>query len=131
MKLLLLCGSGISTGVLASLVRHYASDGDEIEAAPADAARPALTAPDVVLVAPYMRHRINEIRTECEKEGIFCDLIHTELYEGMDGEGILKQARYIFGRGKRQEEENGYQIILQQRSVNGNIDQKDEKLCRQ
>lgn len=105
MKILLVCANGASTGVLVEKMRHFSAEhevlktkGITIEAVSFDSLRKFLDAHpvEVVLVAPQIRFKEEEVKEICEKKNIKAGVINTSDYGRMNAPAVLKFAIDLF-----------------------------------
>lgn len=96
MKILVICGGGISTNILVSNMKYYADKEDVIKATSINNALKIIQDYDIVLVAPQISFYYDNIKEECEKYNVSCLLLDMKDYGGMDGEAIINLARDLF-----------------------------------
>lgn len=105
MNILLVCANGASTGVLVEKMKSFASNHEKlktkeinIEAVACEALRNYLSShdTDVVLIAPQIRFKEEEIKEVCESHSIKVKLIDTRDYGRMDAAAVLKTAIKIY-----------------------------------
>lgn len=106
MKILVMCGGGISTNILAYQMKNYASNDDVIKAVSMSNGMRIIKDYDIVFVAPQILFQYDMIEEKCTEYGVACQLIDDDTYGSMDGETIMKLAREIIGndnnKGERQ-----------------------------
>lgn len=96
MDILLICVCGMSTSMLAEKMKQAAAEIDyevNIEANVADNVEDIVPEYDVVLLAPQVSHKEEEVEMVIEQyENIKLGLIDSLAYGQLDGEKVLKQA---------------------------------------
>jgi len=95
MKILVICSGGMSTSMLVTSMKK-AADSKKISVTIESGAVSGLSKMidncDVIMVAPQVRHRIDEIKSIADKNNKFVVIIKPEVYGLINGEGALKQA---------------------------------------
>jgi PTS system cellobiose-specific IIB component len=94
-KILIICGSGASSGFIAQNIRKAAkSKGLEIsvKAVSDTELEDYLPDYDLVLVGPHLKHRMVEIRKIVEPYHIEANIIDQKHYATLDGASILDEA---------------------------------------
>lgn len=101
MKILVICSGGMSTSLLVSKMKKIAQEQKEeiiIESGSVSDLSKNAAGCDVIMVAPQVRHRINEIKEITDKYNKATLLIEPQIYGLVDGKGALKQAIDAFKR---------------------------------
>ena len=96
---LLVCGSGASSGFLAANIRKAAANRDlpiAIIARSEDALEDYLKEIDCLMVGPHMANMYEELVHECEGYPIKVQIIDRTVYSHLDGEGALNQILALF-----------------------------------
>lgn len=105
MNILLVCANGASTGVLVEKMKSFANNHEKlknkeinIDAVSCEALRNYLSShdTDVVLIAPQIRFKEEEIKEVCESHSIKVKLIDTRDYGRMDAAAVLKTAIKLY-----------------------------------
>ena len=94
-KILIICGSGASSGFIAQNIRKAAkSKGLEIsvKAVSDTELDDYLPGYDLVLVGPHLKHRMVDIEKIVEPYNIKAKMIDQKSYATLDGAGILEDA---------------------------------------
>lgn len=98
-RLLLVCGAGMSSSLLVKYTQAAAKElGEEMEvwAVPRGLASQQLGKCDVCLVGPQIRFEIKGIRKELPD--IPVEMIEMKSYGTMNGKAIIKQAKELLGK---------------------------------
>lgn len=98
-RLLLVCGAGMSSSLLVKFTQEAAKElGEEMEvwAVPRGLAAQQAGKCDVCLVGPQIRFEIKGIRKELPD--IPVEMIEMKSYGTMNGKAIIKQAKELLGR---------------------------------
>ncbi len=99
MRLLLVCGAGMSSSLLVKFVKEAAVElGEDIEvwAVPRGLAPQQAGKCDVCLVGPQIRFEIKGIRKELPDVPV--EMIEMKSYGTMNGKAIIKQAKDLLNR---------------------------------
>lgn len=99
-KILLACGSGMSTSLLVTKMEaHAKSIGEEakIWAVGQDQAKREMPEADVVLIGPQMSFLKEEFQKEANQYGIKVDVIDMMAYGMADGQKAYEQACKLMG----------------------------------
>ncbi len=98
-KILLACGSGCSSGFIASAMRKSAKK-KKIEAevkAVGDSEILSLAGQyDILMIGPHIRYRLEEFQKLLGPQNITVHVIDEKKYGALDGEGILEDALALF-----------------------------------
>lgn len=96
MRILLVCGGGFSTSLLAESVNEALENADDyIEARPISDVKKIIDNFDIVLVAPQAKYKMNEIKAIADEHGKKADLIDRKLISTMNGKKIIEQVKKI------------------------------------
>lgn len=95
-RLLIVCGEGISSGFIVNRIQKYADKDDIIKALPITMLRENIEQFDVILVAPHLRHKTMIVEKMCDLHHKAYGVIEASTYGKMDGVVILKQAKELF-----------------------------------
>ena len=93
MKLVLCCGSGASSGFMATSIKKAAKKKEmdiEVFARSESLIENFLDGTDLVLIAPHLKAEVDELAKKCTP--VPCMLIDNRSYGMLDGEGVLNQA---------------------------------------
>jgi PTS system cellobiose-specific IIB component len=102
MKILVICSGGMSTSMLVKSMTKAAEGMNEhitVESGSVSGLINLIDKSDLVMVAPQVRHRLEEIRNTANKYSKPVILIEPQLYGLIDGKGVLKQALSLFPGG--------------------------------
>ncbi|MEQ8222256.1 MAG: PTS sugar transporter subunit IIB [Candidatus Eremiobacterota bacterium] len=101
MKILVICSGGMSTSMLVKAMVKAAEGMNEdisVESGSVSGLISIIDKSDLIMVAPQVRHRLEEIRNIADKYSKPVTLIEPQLYGLIDGKGVLKQALAIAGK---------------------------------
>ena len=99
MKVLFVCSGGMSSAIVVNaLKKAAANEGIEMEVLAIGSVE--LDAElendwDIVMIAPQIRHRYNDLLKITEEKGIPCGLIATKSYSPLGGKDILVQVKEL------------------------------------
>jgi len=96
---LLVCGSGASSGFLAANIRKAAANRDlpiEIIARSESALEDYLNEIDCLMIGPHMANMYEELQKMCENHPIKVAVIDRAIYSRLNGEGALNQILSLF-----------------------------------
>lgn len=91
-KVLLVCGTGASSGFMAANARKAAKKLNldmEIKAQSESEIEDYLNEIDVLLVAPHLKYMIDEVKSEAEAAGVKIAIIPQKVYGSLDGPGLV------------------------------------------
>ncbi len=94
MYILLVCGSGASSGFLAQNMRKAAKKkGVEvtIKAVSDTQIEDYLKEIDILLIGPHLKHRFAEIESQVVPHGVIAMLVNQDSYAVLDGEAVLNE----------------------------------------
>lgn len=94
-RLLIVCGEGISSSFIVNRIQQYADQDDVIKALPITMLRENIEQYDVILVAPHLRHKSMIVEKMCKLHYKTYGVIEASVYGKMDGVAILKQAKEL------------------------------------
>lgn len=100
MKILLVCGQGMSTSLLVQAMYMYAREGDYIESTSFEELPSVIDEYDVLLASPQIRFRIPVIERMIKPRTQIVGLMDMKAYGKLDGETIYKQAEELFKKIK-------------------------------
>ena len=92
MKILLICGGGITTSIMVCMMENESNGQESIEAKSYGAFMKDEKDYDVVLVAPQIKFYFESISKICQENDISVGCIPTEVYGKMDGKKVLELA---------------------------------------
>ncbi|MEQ8191647.1 MAG: PTS sugar transporter subunit IIB [Candidatus Eremiobacterota bacterium] len=101
MKILVICSGGMSTSLLVKAMVKAAEGMNEnitVDSGSVSGLINMIDKSDLIMVAPQVRHRLEEIRNMAEKYSKPVALIEPMLYGLVDGKGVLKQALELTGK---------------------------------
>ena len=96
MRVLLVCGQGMSTCLLVQTMYLYADEGDYIESSSFEELVGVIGDYDVVLVSPQIRYRMPVIERMMTLRTQIVGLIDMKAYGKLDGQKIYNQAKELF-----------------------------------
>lgn len=94
-NVLLVCGSGASSGFMAAAARKAAKkEKSEIvfKARSDSELSEFLKGQDLLLIAPHLKYIKDDLSDEAEKAGVKIAIIPQDVYGALDGQGLLKFA---------------------------------------
>ncbi len=95
MKILIVCGAGVSSTFVALRIRRTAVDRDldlEVSAGSESDLPDALDGVDVLLVGPHLAARFDEFTAQAERAGAGCALLPNTIFTERDGNEALDAA---------------------------------------
>lgn len=110
MKILIVCGAGISTSIMAAMMEDFVSDQDKIIATSYDRMNRYIDDVDVLLVAPQIKNLYYHIEEKCNEENVGCVLLSNELYGHLDGQKAVEIAKSLYK--EREEKSHKFKILL-------------------
>lgn len=100
LRILLVCGQGMSTSLLVQGMYLYAHEGDYIESTSFEELTGVIDEYDVILASPQIRYRIPIIERMIKPRIQIVGLMDMKAYGKLDGEAIYKQAQDLFKKIK-------------------------------
>lgn len=100
MKILLVCGQGMSTSLLVQAMYQYAREGNYIESTSFEELPSVIDEYDVLLASPQIRFRIPVIERMIKPRTQIVGLMDMKAYGKLDGQTIYKQAEDLFKKIK-------------------------------
>lgn len=100
-NILLVCGSGMSSGFMAKNIRMAAKDeGIEmrVNARSESEVVDYIEDIDMLLIGPHMRHLLSELEEEAEPYDVPVRVIEEEAYGKLDGHAVLQMIIGIIGK---------------------------------
>lgn len=94
-NILLVCGSGASSGFVSQDMRKSAKARGldvRIKAVSDSEILDYIEDFDILLIGPHIKHRESEIKEKVAPYGVKTAIIDTKYYAVLDGEGVLNQA---------------------------------------
>lgn len=94
-KVLLVCGSGASSGFMAAAARKAAKKAKSeivFKARSDSELSEYLQGQDLLLIAPHLKYIQDDLSDEAKAAGVKIGIIPQEVYGALDGEGLLKFA---------------------------------------
>jgi cellobiose PTS system EIIB component len=101
LRILLCCGAGISSGMLAQNSRKVAKKNNidaTIDAKSESQVSDYLSKVDVLLLGPHYEIQLEKFRKLAEPYGVNVDVIPREIYGMVDGQGLLDFAQKVANR---------------------------------
>ncbi|MCF1686257.1 PTS sugar transporter subunit IIB [Tetragenococcus halophilus] len=95
-KALVVCGSGASSGFMASAARKAAKKegvGIEFKARSDSEIESYLSGMDLLLLAPHLKYMLSDVETEAQKQNVKIAIIPQKIYGTLDGAGLVKFAK--------------------------------------
>ncbi len=96
MKILIVCGAGISTSIMAAMMEDYVSDQDKIIATAYDRMNRYIDDIDVLLVAPQLKNLYYFIEDKCNEKSVGCLLLSDDIYGHLDGQKAVEIAKSLY-----------------------------------
>ncbi|MCF0111790.1 MAG: hypothetical protein HUJ58_07805 [Erysipelotrichaceae bacterium] len=93
MRILVVCGGGISTSIIVEEMKNYAGADDVIKAIPMFQLNNCIDSYDIVFAAPQIEYAHDQIKELCHDKHIAYLPIPDEVYGSMDGEQVIRLAR--------------------------------------
>lgn len=100
-RILLVCGQGMSTSLLVQNMYRYADEGDYIESSSFEELSNVVSDYDVILVSPQIRYRIPVIERMISPRRQIVGLMEMKAYGKLDGLSLYNFAKEIFKKIKR------------------------------
>lgn len=98
-NVLLVCGSGASSGFIAANVRKVVKkSGDEIsfKARSDSELEDYMEDIDLLLIGPHLSYMLDDVKEMAKPYGVIVDIIPQKIYGSLDGEGLLKFTKEHF-----------------------------------
>lgn len=95
MKVLLVCGQGMSTSLLVEAMYQNADEGDVIDAVSVDSLKLVIDDYDVILLGPQIRYKLPDIKALGDAHGKIVDTINMQAYGQMDGAAVYRQVKQL------------------------------------
>ncbi|MEG0470674.1 MAG: PTS lactose/cellobiose transporter subunit IIA [Longicatena sp.] len=95
-RILLVCGQGMSTSLLVQSMYLYAEEGDYIESSSFEELTGVIAEYDVILVSPQIRYRIPVIERMMTPRTQVIGLMDMKAYGKLDGRVMYEQAKSLF-----------------------------------
>ncbi|AMC94419.1 PTS sugar transporter subunit IIB [Erysipelothrix larvae] len=99
-QILLLCGTGASSGFMASNARSAAKDMgvDLTFIARSDAVvEDYIEDSALIMVGPHLSYMVDDLKEITEEYGVRIEIISEEIYGQLDGKGLVNQALKLLG----------------------------------
>lgn len=99
-NVLLVCGTGASSGFMAKNIRKAAKEkGIEIDVkARSDSeVDEYIEEIDLLLVGPHLKYMLDDLKKEAAPYDVPVEIIHEDAYGSLDGEAVLAQIEEIIG----------------------------------
>lgn len=97
-KVLLICGTGASSGFMAKNIRKAAKNQGvelDIKARSDSEVDEYIEEIDLLLVGPHLKYMMEDLRHDAEANNIPAELISEEAYGSLDGEAVLEQIKSL------------------------------------
>lgn len=97
-KVLLICGTGASSGFMAKNVRKAAKEKGkdvEVKARSDSELDEYIEEIDLLLVGPHLKYMLEDLKKEAKPYNVPVEIIQEEAYGSLDGEAVLKQIESI------------------------------------
>lgn len=95
-KALVVCGSGASSGFMASAARKAAKKEKvdiEFKARSDSEIENYLSGTDLLLLAPHLKYMLSEVEPKAQEQNVKIAIIPQKVYGMLDGAGLVKFAR--------------------------------------
>lgn len=96
MRILLVCGQGMSSSLLVQSMYLHAQEGDYIESSSYEELTGVIADYDVILISPQMRYRIPVIERMMTPRTQIIGLMDMKAYGKLDGRVMYEQAKSLF-----------------------------------
>lgn len=96
MKILVICGQGMSTSLMVQSMYKYAEEGDIIKAASAGELKDLIDDYDIILVGPQIRYKMKSIMKMALDHHRPAQLVDTVAYGRLNGKAVFEQAKKIY-----------------------------------
>lgn len=96
MRVLVICGQGMSTSLLVQNMYRYADEGDVIQAASAGELQDLIDQFDIVLLGPQIRYKLKSILNITNRYQVGVAMIDAVAYGHLDGKIAYEQSRALF-----------------------------------
>lgn len=100
MRILLICGQGMSTSLLVQSIYFYTQEGDYVESSSFEELVGVIEDYDVILVSPQIRYRIPIIERMINPRTQIIGLMDMKAYGKLDGKSIYQQAQNLYKKIK-------------------------------
>lgn len=97
-KVLLVCGTGASSGFMAANARKAAKKEGldvEIKAKSESEINDYLNEIDILLVAPHLKYMLDEVEGEASAAGVETAIIPQKVYGMLDGKGLVNEIKTL------------------------------------
>ena len=97
-KVLLICGTGASSGFMAANARKAAKKEGldfEIKAKSESEITDYLNEIDILLVAPHLKYMLDEVKEEAAAAGVKSAIIPQKVYGALDGKGLVEEIKKL------------------------------------
>lgn len=99
MYILIVCGGGVSTSIMAEAVKNHVSAEDTVKAITYGNLDQLVDKADVVIVAPQITGLYDSVKQLCDKNNTECHLLDMTTFGRMDGQTVAEIARELL-KGK-------------------------------
>lgn len=99
-RVLLVCGQGMSTSLLVQSIYLYAQEGDYIESSSFEELVSVIEDYDVILLSPQIRYRMPIVERMINPRTQIIGLMDMKSYGKLDGEAIYHQAQELYKKMK-------------------------------
>ena len=97
-SVLLVCGTGASSGFMAKNIRQAAKNmGKEVSVKARSDSEVAeyIEEIDLLLVGPHLKYMLDDLKEEAKPYNVPVEIIREEAYGSLDGEAVLEQIEQI------------------------------------
>lgn len=98
MRVLVICGQGMSTSLLVQNMYRYAQEGDSIKAASAGELKDFIQDVDVILVGPQIRYKLKSLQALAQAHSVKIAMIDARAYGRLDGAIAYQQSYQLYTR---------------------------------
>ena len=99
-RVLLVCGQGMSTSLLVQSIYLYAQEGDYVESSSFEELVSVIEDYDVILLSPQIRYRMPIVERMINPRTQIIGLMDMKSYGKLDGEAIYHQAQELYKKMK-------------------------------
>lgn len=97
-NVLLICGTGASSGFMAKNIRKAAKDKAKdisVKARSDSELNEYIEEIDLLLVGPHLKYMLDDLKKECDPHNVPVEIIREEAYGSLDGNAVLQQIEEI------------------------------------
>ncbi|WMC91495.1 PTS sugar transporter subunit IIB [Kineothrix sp. MB12-C1] len=97
-NVLLICGTGASSGFMAKNIRKAAKEEGKdvsVKARSDSELEEYIEEIDLLLVGPHLKYMLEDLKKEADQYNVPVEIIQEEAYGSLDGEAVLRQIESI------------------------------------